>query len=159
MRPGRPVRCNRGKITSAGWNQVVGGRAACTRVMLSQEIENQSSLLMTSHTRHGTPTDSLDILTDTPPIDLFLQAEAMKAGFRLRGTNCETLAESGHVRKLQTELEEIGLDEKITTDLLYHIYYLEFRYCIVTGYGSKASRYARSFAPQLASFPALEILL
>ena len=43
--------------------------------------------MMTCNMGKGTPTSALEVILDVPPIDLFLKAEAKKAGYRLIGTS------------------------------------------------------------------------
>ena len=49
---------------------------------LLRTIQRQA-LLMLGHFRKGTPTEGLNIITNTTPIELFVESEILKANARL----------------------------------------------------------------------------
>ena len=59
--------------------------------------------------RKGTPTSALEVILDVPPIDLFVKAEATKAGYRLIGTSDDPAAKDGHIEKGLSELETLHI--------------------------------------------------
>ena len=69
----------------------------------------RTALTMTSNMRKGTPTSALEVIMDIPPINLFLKAEATKAGYRLIGTSDDQRAEDGHLVKGQSELDQLEI--------------------------------------------------
>ena len=73
------------------------------------------ALRMTCNARRGTPTNGLEVISDVPPIELFLEGEAAKTAYWLIGSNDEIPASKGHLRSGNVQLSELGMLD-VTSD-------------------------------------------
>ena len=69
--------------------------------------------------RRGTPTAALEVILDLPPVDLVIKERALCSMLRISHHNrslwdgCGKSLKLGHIRSLQNQLQEYGIDEKV----------------------------------------------
>ena len=76
------------------------------------------ALRLTCNARKGTPLKGMEIILDIPPIDLFLEAEALKSTHRLIGSSDETQSKDGHLQTRLTKLKTLGIDTQDRGDYI-----------------------------------------